>query len=239
MIILIESVDAVKKLFRHRQRILVDNRNVLGMNVMVVTVPIPEKPGQGQQRRLKRRVLALLMQLRCSAVYARTDFTYPEWFDGYSRISGEDIAREFLGNYAVKMAKCHDSVYVYMKSVDSKAFKAVAELSDSFRTVCVSLQYGSALQLAESIMRRCGASVIINPIEERIYSADAAVFFNEPIEMPILKPSCVCINADDVPLRIVLADGREMFVPDGYPQKALISEAVLHGCIRFEDIQTN
>ena len=237
MILLVESAPAEKKLFRRKQLILINNSIMLGMRVTVMTIPLAERLRTGQRERLKKRLTAVMGKLRINTVCLKNDFPYPEWFEGYRRPDGSAFIKRLMGKIAVMAADRHESVYVYMKRADRWNIRALAELCEGFRFVSLSAQNGESGQISASLMKSCGASVMTEPTAERIKTADAAVFFDIPDEKPVLNESCVslCVRNTDAEFR--MTDGSEIGIPDGYSQKSLISEAVLRGCIRFEDIQ--
>lgn len=238
MITLIESVTTRNSFLKPMRRIIVDNKTIVGMKVMIVTIPIPAKVKAGRRERLKRSVLEFLRKLRVNTVCIRTDFQYPEWFEGFRKPTGQELVSELLSEYAVKKAEKHDSAYVFINRANSRSIKAVSELCEGFQTVCLKVENGSCNQIRESILRGCGASIITEPTEERIYAADAAIFFDRPKEMPNLNKTCVIVSVDSLKIRVVSENGTDAEIPDGYSQKALISEAILRGYIRFEDVQT-
>lgn len=237
MIMLIRSALAVKRRFLRRHSVIVDNRTVLGMKVMEMTVPIPERMRERQKERLKRKVLTILTDLRINAICVKDDFPYQEWFADHRRLTGNDVMKRNLGKIAVMASNRHELVYVYMQREDRECLKAITDLCEGFRLVCVSVQNGEASRITDSIMRSCGASIITEPTAERISSADAAVFFAKPAEDICLSEACVSVDIETTDVEFCMADGTKPDIPDGYSQKALISEVILRGCIRFEDIQ--
>lgn len=237
MIILVESVPIARIGLLRKQRIIITNSVVLGMKVMVMTIPIAENLRAWQRERIKRRAIALLGKLRINTVCLRKDFPYPEWFQAYRKPTGSDFIKRFFGKIAVMSAKKHDSVYVFLKHIDRASQISLADLCEEFRFVYITGQNSEAIRMADNLLSEYGASVIIDPTPERIKTVDAVVFFDDPTEAPMLNECCVVIGIESSDVEFCMSDGSDLNIPDGFSQNALISESILRGCIRFEDVK--
>lgn len=236
MIMLIGSTTVVKRTFFHKQNIIIDNRLILGMKVLEMTVPIAKNIKNKSKERIKRKVLEALSKHRVNTVCLKNDFPYPEWFSDYRMPKGNDVIKRLLGKIAVMASGKHELVYADLYRADRDSLKALSDMCEGFRFVCVSVRNGEASEISKSMIKSCGASIIAEPTAERIKSADAAVFFEQPMVFPEINKACVIIDVDNTKIDFCLSDGTELNIPDGYSQKALISEAIIRGYIRFEDI---
>lgn len=235
MIMLIEAVPVKKSVLWRKQEILVTNKALLGMKVMVISVPIPIKQRAWQRERLRRQVQALTAQLRVNTVCIKNDFPYPEWFEGYRKPDSREFLKRFLGKIAVISSQKHDTVFVNLHRADRISYSALFELCDSFRHILLSGQIGD---ITDSLFRKFGASVITSPTPERIFTADAAVLFSEPDEMPCFNTDCAIIRPDDsLEVEVIDQNGHKLDIPDGYSKNVLISEAILRGSISIDDIR--
>ncbi len=234
MIMLIEAVQKQKRRLLQKTVISVDDQIILGMKVKIMTVHMLGKIHKWQEARLKKRITEILSRLRINAVLVRTDFPYPEWFDNYRKPNGKDLLSRLLGTVTAMNAKEHNAVYVHIGRVDRSITKTLFDLCQSFRHIMFDR---ANVDIADLLYKTYGASIIIAPTAERVSIADAAVFFNEPLEMPEFKDDCVIVKADDsLNMEFAMTNGGSFDIPDGYPQIPLISEAILRGCIGFDDI---
>lgn len=233
MIMLVESVPISKRGLK-KSIISLEDKIILGMKVVIMTVPIPEKLHKWQERRLKKRIYELLNKLRINTICLKQGFPYPEWFKGCRSIDGRELIRRILGRIAINNARNFDSVYVHVNGYDRNSFNAITELCQKFRLIMLSAKNN---EIADGLYKAYGVSVIVDPTPERIMTADAAVFFDEAYEMPVFKDECNVIKADDsFDIEFGHTSGERIWIPDGYPQIPLISEAILRGCIGFENI---
>lgn len=234
MIMLVESVPIQKKNLLKRPGISVENQIMLGMKVMIMTVPILDKLRKRQEARLINRITVLLREFRINTVHLKHDFPYPEWFRRYRSLDGKELTKRLLGKITINTAKSFEAVYIHVNRYDRSSFNAITELCQKFRIIMLSGKNGD---IADRLYNEYGVSIIVAPTHERIMTADAAVLFSEPDEMPEFNEDCIVIKPDDsLYIELGLINGMKMNIPEGYPQIPLISEAIRKGSIGFDDI---
>ncbi len=252
MIILIEPAEArlsnpIAGLWRRltgKERLSVSDDLVLGMKVLKMSVPM----AAGGTERTRKRVLNTLRELRINTVLLREDFPRPEWFEMYRRPDGSDLMGRMLSQAAKAAAGDSESILIYLRHMDREAGRTLSDLCMSYRHVMLLSESEGAIKAAQGISERMGVSLIVNPADSRIKTAKAAVIADVPQDTLILGEDCVAVApSEDHYERVVcrrrvtdvsfmMTDGSEPDIPEGYPQKALISEAILRGGMSFGDI---
>lgn len=255
MMMLIESVHVPKISFvqrflmrlRRDFGITVTPEIILGLKFMKMTIPIAENSDEKWLEELREQAVMLMGEFRINTVCIKEDFPYKQWFESYRRPRGDELIKRLVGRIASKAAESNESVCVFARRFDRDGRAAVSDLCERFRYVMLVGQERELMQIADSLSQKCGASIIVNPIQSRASCADVAVFFDAPQERFELDTHCIAIAPDSSyygnivcsrrmeKIEFAFRDGVKLDIPDGFSEKTLIYEAIFRGRLRFQD----
>jgi len=182
---------------------------VLGVRAAVLTVRPPQGGRDGE--RALREVLERLSELRPRRVVYSRDFPFTRRCAGAGfPPAGADLHSALAAKAAIAAAgERGGAVYVYAARLSPRVLAHLDELRHAFRHILADVGGGEGL--LDRFARRHGVSVIARPAPERVQTASAAVFYDEPDREVLLSRTCVAI----VPKRLWLEKIRCGFAVSG------------------------
>ena len=243
----ISKIGIFSKLFRRTEYVKAEASEVFGMKTLFVTVTIPDRAGDRELAKIMDDTIQILTEEYAGTVSLRIGFPYPDWFSGFRHPDGGSFARRLVTTET--LAQNGDSVFVYARRIDTVVSSAIRQFCGRFRYVMVSSPDEDAPDIARWLTETSGASVIANPTERRILTADRAAIYDTPIRQITLSDRCKIITSSPEQAKMILGgtfvpspalsltDGTPLIPPEGFEVNDILSEAILRGAVKFENIR--
>jgi hypothetical protein len=243
----IPKTNLFSKLFHHKKYIRAEESEIFGMKSLFLTVSIPCNVDEKQLRKIKQQTLSVLSRYGVNTVFLHTDFPHPDWFTGYRRPDGHSFARRLVTTQTLFLSG--ESVFVYTRRIDSVVSSAIRQYCGRFRYVMVASPDPGVGEIAHRLSEASGASVIANPTDRRILTANCGAVYDNPHKLIHLSDDCTVVTAEPEYAKMTvggkpapspalsLVDGTPLTVPAGFPRNDVISEAILRGAVKFENIR--
>ena len=243
----VSKIGLYSRLFRRIKYVTAEASEIFGMKTLSVTVTLPHGATNRDLAKIRDDAIEILTEEYVGTVCLHRDFPYPDWFSGFRHPDGSSFARRLVT--VETLAQTGDSVFVYARRIDSVVSSAIRQFCGRFRYVMVSSPDGDTQEIARWLTETSGASVIANPTERRILTAHCAAIYDTPIRQITLSDRCQIITSSPerekmtvggTPLpspALSLANGTILTPPEGFEANEILSEAVLRGAVKFENIR--
>lgn len=243
----VTKIGLFSKLFRRMEYVNAEASEVFGMKTLSVTVTLPDGADDRELMNIRNDAIEILTEEYVGSVCLNRDFPYPDWFSGFRRPDGGSLARRLVT--VETLSQKGDSVFIYARRIDSIVSSAIRQFCGRFRYVMVSSPDGDTNDIARWLTETSGASVIANPTNRRILTADCAAIYDTPIRQITLSDRCKIITSSPEQAKMILggtlvpspalslADGTILTPPEGFEANDILSEAILRGAVKFENIR--
>ena len=243
----VSKIGLFSKLFRRMEYVTAETSEVFGMKTLSITVTLPDGADGRELMRIRDAAIEMLTEEYVGTVCLHRNFPYPDWFSGFRRPDGGSLARRLVT--VETLAQKGDSVFVYARRIDSVVSSAIRQFCGRFRYVMMSSPDTDTPEIARWLTETSGASVIANPTERRILTADCAAIYDTPIRQITLSDRCQIITSSPEQAKLTvggtivpspalsLADGTMLTPPEGFEINDILSEAILRGAVKFENIR--
>ena len=236
------------RIFRGTRYLTAEQSVLFGMKILNAAVFLPTDADERELAKIRRAVLSGLCENGVGTVCLRGDFPYPDWFRGFRRPDGRSFARRLVAARVCAQSDSANSIAVSAKRIDRTVSDAIRLYCKRFRYVMLTAPCADE-RAADALSEASGASIIFDPTDRRILTADTAAVYDMPDRPLTLSPDCTVFAAEDayfsriiggIPsrppaLRVPKCDPSAC--PEGFSAEEILSEAVLRGSVRLSDIE--
>ena len=241
----------LKRLRNRNAAVRSESVEIMGMKALRLILETPQGLRRRQLEKRLRTARMILGRSKVDRVCFRQDFPYRKAFpDGLFREMDCQILNESMaGPILVKTAAGGDKTALFHgRYALDRGEQVLIDLCASFRYLVVCLSDRDRL-ICDSIRRKYGISVIEQPTMRQLLKADTALFFTAPSQRMILSDGCTVFAVSDEALRNVrfrkkitsvtyeIPDSLKRTVPEGYSADPFLSEALLRGIVRRDQIR--
>ena len=223
---------------------------IMGMRALRLRMEIPEGLRRRQLEKRINMARLILCRNKIDRVCFQNGFLYRDAFlDASLREMDRQLLNESMaGPILAKASPGTEKTALFCaRYALDRGERALIALCASFRHLMVCLS-GEAEPICGSIRRKYGISVIEKPTMRQLLKADTALFFTAPSCQMFLSDSCIVFAVSDEALRNVrcrrkilsvtyeIPDILRRSVPEGYSVDLFLSEALLRGTVRINEI---
>lgn len=221
--------------------------NILGLKMFRVKLPSENKVKVRKMKKILKETTLALRENEVRRVCYHRQFTKREYFEahGLIEVNGRRLYENLAAEIAIRSeGRCAAFIADRLLPIEEQN---LLRLCESFRYMLIYLKHGCE-EICNVLRNSLGIVVTQLQNPQQIQAADVIVCLSAPPWHARLSDKCTLVAADlrdvqcisggkrAVSVALSMRDNKVKYIPDGYDASAILSEALIHGTVKKDEL---